>query len=254
MFIDKTKIEKQVDQMSKTGADWSYFNNYYTGLNQSATKLVKASYLPKLRILDQVFIRNPEKRIALLLFINPVNGSSIMIRKTTLEKFGQFDPATRNVDGDGDLWMRYTALKLRLQVLKGAPVFYRIHGMQTSKKKDQMMYGCELTRIRILRALEKKGRLDEIIGKMSLYLPVLLLSKKHFERPLVSEFLFDYIASHRDKFSWFLFNLAKNSLNKVRRHRNYLTIDKERFAKDLETLTKSDTFTKFEEKLQGVMH
>jgi glycosyltransferase involved in cell wall biosynthesis len=253
MFIDEDKIGKQAAQMRKTEAGWSYFKEYYTGSTLSTARLVKCSYLPRMRILDPVFIRNPEIRMALLLFINPVNGSSIMIKKTAIEQFGQFDPATRNVDGDGDLWMRFTALQLKLQVLKGSTVFYRVHGMQTSKRKDQMIYGCELTRIRILRALEKSGRLERTISSMAFFLPVILLAKKHYERPLVSEFLFDYIISHRKRFNWFLFRTAKKSLNDVRKHRNYLAIDKENFARDIENLRKSDEFKRFEERLQGIM-
>ena len=253
MFIDEDKIEKQAAQMRKTEADWSYFRDYYTGSTLSAARLVKGSYLPRLRLLDPLFIRNPERRMALLLFINPVNGSSIMIKKTAVEQFGQFDPATRNVDGDGDLWMRFTALKLKLQVLKGAPVFYRVHGMQTSKRKDQMIYGCELTRMRMLRALERSGRLERIISRIAFFLPIILLAKKHYERPLVSEFLFDYVVSHREKFNWFLLKIAKKSLNDVRKHRNYLAMDKESFARDSKNLMKSDTFKRFEERLQGMM-
>ena len=253
MFIDEDKIGKQAAQMRKTEADWSYFKDYYTGSTLSTARLVKCSYLPRMRILDPLFIRNPERRMALLLFINPVNGSSIMIKKTAVEHFGQFDPSTRNVDGDGDLWMRFTALKLKLQVLKGAPVFYRVHGMQTSKRKDQMIYGCELTRMRILRALEESSRLERTISRMAFFLPVILLAKKHYERPLVSEFLFDYIISRKEKFNWFLIRIAKKSLSDVRKHRNYLAIDRESFARDSENLMKSDEFKRFQERLQGIV-
>ena len=252
MFIDKEKVTKQVAHMKRTRANWSYFKKCYMGTNLSKSKLELPSYLPRLPMLDSLFIHNPDLRLAALLFRNPVNGSSVMIKKETAQLYGQFDPTTRNIDGDGDLWMRYSALKLKLEAVEGAPVFYREHGKQTSKRIDQMIYGCELTRIRILRALEKNSKLELIIKKLASFLPIILETKQHFKRPLVSEFLFTYIINNKAKFDWFLFKMAEKSLNDVRNHGNYRNIDKNKFAKDLEVLMRSDTFKKFEEKLREV--
>jgi glycosyltransferase involved in cell wall biosynthesis len=246
IFIDREKIKKQIGHMQRTKADWGYFRDFYSGANTSTARLVKSSYLPRLRMLDPLFIRDSDLRLAMLFFRNPINGSSVVIKKDCVESHGQFDPSTRNVDGDGDLWMRYSALKLELCALKGAPVFYREHGKQTSKRKDYMMYGCELTRMRMLRALEKKKKLTKIIKKFTPFLPIILRAKNHFERPLVSEFLFNYIIENKDEFNYFLFKSAKRSLNDVKNHRNYQSIDKNKFAEDLELLTKTDTFAKFE--------
>lgn len=246
IFIDREKIKKQIGCMKRTGADWSYFRDFYSGVNTSTAKLVKSSYLPRLRILDPLFIRDSDLRLAMLLFKNPINGSSMVIKKDCVTSYGQFDPSTRNVDGDGDLWMRYSALKLKLCALKGAPVFYREHGKQTSKRKEYMMYGCELTRMRMLRVLEKKNKLVKVIKKFAPFLPIILKAKKHFERPLVSEFLFNYIVENKNEFNYFLFKSAQRSLNDVKKHSNYQSIDKNKFAEDLELLTRSDTFAKFE--------
>ena len=246
IFIDREKIKKQIGYMKRTRADWSYFRDYYSGLNISTARLVKSSYLPRLRILDPLFIHDSDLRLAMLFFINPVNGSSVMIKKDCVESRGQFDPSTRNVDGDGDLWMRYSAIRLKLCALKGAPVFYREHGKQTSKRKEYMMYGCELTRMRIIQALEKKKKIAKVIKKFTPFLPIILKAKKHFERPLVSEFLFNYIIKNRNKFNYLLFKSAQRSLNDVKNHKNYQSIDKNKFAKDLESLMRSDTFAKFE--------
>jgi glycosyltransferase involved in cell wall biosynthesis len=250
VFIDKEKVKKQVAHMKRTRASWSYFKSCYMGTNLSSAKLVIPSYLPRLPIFDSLFIRNPDLRLTALLFRNPINGSSVMIKKETAESYGQFDPLTRNIDGDGDLWMRYSALKLKLEAVEGAAVFYREHGKQTSKRIDQMIYGCELTRIRILRALEKNSKLEFLIKKFAPYLPFILKTKQHFKRPLVSEFLFNYIINNRVKFNWFLFKMAEKSLRDVRNHGNYRNIDKNKFAKDLEVLMRSDIYKKFEEKLR----
>jgi glycosyltransferase involved in cell wall biosynthesis len=246
IFIDREKIKKQIGYMKRTGADWGYFRDFYSGANTSTARLVKSSYLPRLRILDPLFIHDSDLRLATLLFRNPVNGSSVMIKKDCVESYGQFDPSMRNIDADGDLWMRYSALKLKLCALKGASVFLREHEKQTSKRKEYMMYGSELTRIRILRALEKKGNLTKVIKKFTPFLPIILKAKNHFERPLVSEFLFSYIIENKNKFNYLLFKSAQRSLTDVKNHRNYQSIDKNKFAEDLELLTRSDTFAKFE--------
>ena len=103
IFIDREKIEKQIGYMKRTGADWAYFRDFYSGSNISTARLVKSSYLPRLRIFDPLFIRDSDLRLAMLFFRNPINGSSVVIKKDCVESYGQFDPSTRNVDGDGDL-------------------------------------------------------------------------------------------------------------------------------------------------------
>jgi len=252
IFIDKKKVKKQLAHMKRTQANWSYFKNCYMGTTLSNSKLVLTSYLPRLPILDSLFIHNPDLRLASLLFRNSINGSSVMIKKEAAESYGQFDPNTRNIDGDGDLWMRYSALKLKLEAIEGAPVFYREHRKQTSKRKDQMIYGCELTRIRILKTFEKNSKLEILIKKFAPFLPVILKTRQHFKRPLVSEFLFNYIINNRAKFDWFLFKMAEKSLNDIKNHGNYRNMDKNKFLKDLELLMRSDIFKKFEEKLREV--
>jgi len=253
LFIDDEKTSKQIAQMIRSEADWSYFKNYIAGPTPATARLVKSSYLPKLRMLDSLFIHNPLRRLALLLFINPVNGSSVMIKRNAAMQYGQFDSATRNIDGDGDLWMRYSAQRLKLQALSGATVFYREHGKQTSKKKDQMIYGCELTRMRMIRVLEKTGMLERTIKTLVPFLPILVGAKKHYERPMVSEHLFTYIIGNKSKFNWIVFKISQKSLSEVRNHWNYLNINKDNFERDLESLERSTTFKQFEMRLMEVM-
>jgi len=250
IFTNKEKIEKQIARMKMIGADWGYFRDFYIGTEVSTARLDKSSYLPRLRFLDPFFIRDSELRLGMLLFKNPINGSSIAIKKDCIASHGQFDPTLRNVDADGDLWMRYSALKLKLCALKGAPVFLREHGKQTSKSKERMMYGSELTRIRILHVLEKRGRLAKVIRKLAPFLPIILGARKHYERPIVSEFLFSHIIENKSSFNYLLFKSAKSALSDVKKHRNFLSIDKNKFAQDLEILAKSDAFAKFEATLE----
>lgn len=247
VFIDRRKLQNQAACMKKTRALWSYYNDFYAGATSSSASLVRGSYLPHLRVLDPLFRGNSDLRLMVLLFRNPINGSSIMIRRGCIESFGQFDPIAKNVDADGDLWMRYSVLKLKLAGVKGAPVFYREHPTQTSKKKPLMLHGCELTRMRILLTLEKKGILTKLIRQFIPFFPIILRSKQHFERPFVSEFLLNYVSDHRGEFNRIFLRYICEALDSVKKHPNYLMLDKDRFSKDLALFMKSYEFKKFEE-------
>jgi len=246
MFIDREKIKKQVLYINRSKAYWSYFRNCYKGTNLSSAIFARPSYLPRLQILDSLFVYNSELRLMMLLFRNPINGSSVMIRRDCIEAYGQFDPI-RNVDSDGDLWMRYSALKLKLAAIKGAPVFYRRHPKQVSAKRKVIIYGSELTRMRMLLTLEKKGNLVKLIKKFAPYLTVILMNRAHFYRPFVSEFMFNYILEHKNEFNKIFLTYIYKSLEDVKKHTNYLMLDKDKFLKDLAFFMESHTFKKFEE-------
>jgi glycosyltransferase involved in cell wall biosynthesis len=246
IFIDREKIEKQIEFMRRTGADWSYFRDFYSGANTSTARLVKGSYLPHLRILNPLFVHDSDLRLALLLFRNPINGSSVMIEKECVETYGQFDPVTRNVDADGDLWMRYSALGLKLVSVKGAPVFYREHSMQTSKKKLDMLYGCELTRVRILATLEKKGSLTRLAKKIAPFLPILVKTNQHIGRPFASQYLFNHILDHKKEFDRVFLKYIQKAQTDVSKQLKNLKIDTKKFAEDTEAFEQSPSFKNFE--------
>lgn len=247
IFIDREKIEKQTRYMKRNRAEWCYFRDFYSGAHLSTAKLVKSSYLPRLRILDSLFVRDSDLRLAMLLFRNPINGSSVMIRKDCTELYGKFDPITRNVDVDGDLWMRYSALGLKLAATKGAPVFYREHSMQTSKKKLAMQHGSDLTRVRILATLEKKGNFVRVAKKISPFLPIIVETKNHIARPFASQYLFTHILDHKKEFDPMLLKYVQRSLADVDTYINNRGLDREEFAKDAEAFEQSPTFKNFEE-------
>jgi len=250
VFIEKKKIEKQLRYMKNTSAQWSYFRDCYFGGTFATAKLARGSYFLSFRMLDPLFLRDAELRLAALFFKNPINGSSVMITQKCVKSFGQFDPCTGNIDGDGDLWMRYSALNLKVSVLKGAAVFYREHPRQTSKNRTRMMYGCELTRVRMLRLIEKYGKLTNILRKFSPFLLLLSITEKYLDRPLTSEFIFGYIIKNKQDFDVLLYKEAMKALNKLKNYEIYQKIDKEKFSKDLESLMSSNTFRDFERKFR----
>jgi glycosyltransferase involved in cell wall biosynthesis len=247
MFINRKKIEKQVAWMTRTGALWSYYRNAYQGETLSNANLQRNSYLPHLGFLDPLFINDSNLRLMLLLFRNPINGSSIMIRRDCFETFGLFDPLTRNVDPDGDLWMRYSILKLKLVAIRGAPVFYRQHSNQTSNKRYLMLRGMELTRMRILMTLEKKGVLAQLIRRVAPFFPFILATREHLAMPFVSEFVFNYILDHKRQFNRIVVKCSRKSLAAIKNHPTYLLLDRDEFMRDLEVFRESREFRKFEE-------
>jgi hypothetical protein len=232
--------------MKKTEALWSYYKDFFTGVSLQNTKLVRSSYLPHMHFLDPLFIKSHDLRLMILLFSNPINGSSIMIKRDCINSYGNFDPITKNVDGDGDLWMRYSALKLKLKVLSGATVFYRQHPTQTSKKISSMIYGCELTRMRMLLTLDKKGELETLIKKFTPFFPAIFAAKLHLKRPFVSEFIFNYILGKKERFSKILLKLARIGLKDSKKCISDLRLDKNKFIEDLKAYMKSPMFEKFE--------
>ena len=124
-----------------------------------------------------------------LLFMKPINGTSVMLRRSVLDEFGTFDSTLGDVDGDGDLWMRYSAISARFATIPGAPVFYRDHEGQTSKRLDEMTEGCIRTRLRMIAALRETGTLERVLQEAW---PVLLLAMRGAYRqwPLVASNLF----------------------------------------------------------------
>jgi glycosyltransferase involved in cell wall biosynthesis len=246
LFIDQEKIRRQVDQMKKSKALWSYFRDYYAGSTLSRKVLVRSSFLPRLPILNPLFIRNSDLRLMMLPFRNPMNGSSMMIAKHCIETFGQFEPV-RNADHDNDLWMRYSALRLKLIAIRGAPIFARRHPGQVSTNVRLITHDSDLTGVRILLALDKKGDLVRLIKEVVPYLSLVLMSKEHLRRPFMSEFLFNYILDHRESFNPILIRYVRRSLNDLRRHPNFLMFDKTKFYEDLSVFKESPTFKKFEE-------
>ncbi len=247
MYIDKKKVEKQLKRMKKTNAKWSYYKYFYMGPSLQTAKINRPSYLPFLSFLDPLFVRDAELRLALLLFRNPVNGSSIMISKDCIEKRGKFDPVTRNVDGDGDLWMRYSTLNAKLVEISGAPIFYREHSQQTSKKNLSMLEGCDLTRVRMLSFLEREGKLVRIIKKFAPFLPVVIETNYHIARPFVAEYIFKYILKNKKEFGRAVSKYAHISLRDVENQITKIGLNREEFLGKSEKFNQSQTFQEFEE-------
>jgi hypothetical protein len=161
-YLDRSKTSRQLVAMS-SGASVSYSTAFLAGVSRERSVHVQAHWVPRFPRVDHLFDRNPAWRLMALLFMNPINGSSVMLRRSALRLKGNFDSSLGNVDADGDLWMRYSALGAQFASISGPAVFYREHQKQTSKRVVEMTSGCVYTRIRLLKALHYSGRLDAVL-------------------------------------------------------------------------------------------
>jgi glycosyltransferase involved in cell wall biosynthesis len=141
-FVDSTKVAKQAEEMERTNADLSYYSSYFVGTNMKKAKLFKPSLSSLMRF--------PKLRLFAVLVHNPINGSSVMLRRTSIGKYGEFDSSLRNVVADGDLWMRWLSGGARLAIIEGPGVFRRVHAKQTSSRFLMTRKGQLLTRARFL--------------------------------------------------------------------------------------------------------
>jgi len=149
-YVDIHKTSKQIEIMKQKKADWSYYRSYYSGINFKESVKYQGSFIPHLNFLNSLITRDPDLMFMALLFVNPINSASMMITRECLQKGGTWDPQWKNADPDGDLFLRYCREKLRCIVIKGAPIFYRIHENQLSANENYMQINSEKVRLNAL--------------------------------------------------------------------------------------------------------
>lgn len=165
-FLNKFKLEYQINIMEKTGCDFSYYrdtkilkeNPINTMLFDKEYNIVKSDSLKNISydysntkilihsMFDNLILKFP--RIAALLFMkrNPVNSSSLMIRRTSLRKYGNWNRELRT-DCDGDLLLRFLTNGARGYSIPNPTedwnkpgIIYRVRAGQLSKAPE--FYDC----------------------------------------------------------------------------------------------------------------
>lgn len=190
-FVAPSKLAEQVAQL-RSAPGISYARSYLSGpspINREHDRVVDAMWDPARPYMERVMQRCPRARLIGLLFRNPINGSTVMIDRETWHANGNFDAILGNIDQDSDLWMRYSALGVRVSVIESLAGFYRIHPGQTSNLRTECMVAATARRIRILLAYERTGRLGVLLSRT---LPILVLVHRwrwYVERPIVAEYL-----------------------------------------------------------------
>lgn len=166
LFFNRYKLMNQVDVMEKTGCDFSYYrdtkilkeNPIHTMLFDKECNIIKHDSLKNIScdysntkillhsMFDNILLKMP--RITALLFMrrNPVNSSSLMIRRESLKKYGNWNKELRT-DCDGDLLLRFLTNGARGYSIPnpiddwGKPgIVYRVRDGQLSKAPE--FYDC----------------------------------------------------------------------------------------------------------------
>lgn len=172
-YVCPEKTARQIQVMA-AGADLSYSSVNYWGDSAKTGESVEIHWSGRSWVRDEWYLENPLWCLLSLNIGNPINGSSVMIRRETLQRLGTFDASLRNIDQDGDLWLRLSALGARFTVVEGASVFYRIHPGQTTNQTEAVDWGCALTRARVLLALREAAALGHVLDRAW---PALLLAR-----------------------------------------------------------------------------
>ena len=157
LLVDPDKTNRQVLVMAHHNADWSYFSDSMIGTELSRAKLFQPTYIPRFRYLNSFIARRPRLRLLFLLWRNPINSSSFMVRRIVYLEHGGWQPWTKNADCDGLLLMTYSYLGLKCIDIDGAPIFYRVHEGQVSLDKKSMETGKSKTKGHIMNLLETQN-------------------------------------------------------------------------------------------------
>jgi glycosyltransferase involved in cell wall biosynthesis len=125
MFASDYKTARQMLFMEETGVDFTFCGwNFQGPTFEEMEKREKALFwLIKSHPFAAVWLNNP------------IDGSSVMLRRTSIGRFGRFDPKLRNQDPDGELWLRWLKQGAKLDWVPIVGTFYRHHSGQSSKKK-----------------------------------------------------------------------------------------------------------------------
>jgi len=157
LLVDPNKTANQVQRMTDTGSDWSYFRGMMIGTTPSDAQMHLPSFVPGLPMLNPIIEHKPRLRLLFLLWRNPINSSSLMIRRAVYRKHGGWEAWTKNADCDGLLLMNYSYLRLKCTVLDGAPLFYRVHEGQVSTNLNSMTKGKDATRLHTIQLLKAEN-------------------------------------------------------------------------------------------------
>lgn len=189
-YVDPDKTGRQVAAMRRTGADVSYFRGALTGSDVRSARQVEWTFFTRLGPFNRLIEHSSQARLLALMFKNPINGSSSMMRRATMLPF---DDALGVADEDSCMWLRSSAMGLRFEPLSGAPIFYRDHAKQTTKDREWMVFGGSVTRLRMLRYLADSRRLVPLLEANVPLLNVLPFSDAVAWWPAVTQWLCDYV-------------------------------------------------------------
>jgi glycosyltransferase involved in cell wall biosynthesis len=140
MYANPDKIKHQVEIMEKTGADWSYNSINCVGETLETSKTHRYYWLviPTryghliLQLFDNYILKFPYLAFMRLFFGNPVNSSTLMIKKLSYMKSAKWASGKQRTDCDGLLLYNLFLKRFKCVAICELGVFYRIHSNQMS--------------------------------------------------------------------------------------------------------------------------
>jgi GT2 family glycosyltransferase len=88
---------------------------------------------------------------------NPINGSTVMVRRAVFERLGYFETTLR-ADVDADMWLRLAASG-RIRQIDGVYLRYRVHGASLSADRPLMAESMTAVRLPYVESGALRGRL-----------------------------------------------------------------------------------------------
>ena len=124
-FIARDKLERQVNTMELTKADLTFCRRNFQGSDL---------WHPQPRVKSFTWLMPSHPFMAVWLN-NPIDGSSVMIRRSSVGTFGPFKTELKNQDPDGEMWLRWIRRGAKVVITEGEGTFYLHHSGQSSKNK-----------------------------------------------------------------------------------------------------------------------
>lgn len=139
MYANPDKIKHQVERMNKTKADWSYNSTNCMGESINTANTIKTYWMPLptryghgiLQLFDNFILKFPRLCFIRLFFGNPVNSSTLMLRKTSYMAGDKWSNIHRT-DCDGLLLFNLLLRGRKGTAMSEMGSFYRVHPGQMS--------------------------------------------------------------------------------------------------------------------------
>jgi hypothetical protein len=186
-YVEAAKTASQVALLRSS--DVVFDTRFLAGATPAEGRLVRSRWPLAMQASGRLRSYQPDPLLVGLLFANPINGSSILLRRHVFDDVAGFDLALGNIDADADLWLRLSALGVRMTPRAATGIFYRRHAGQTSNKLEEMAEGTALSRLRVIQALADRGRLLPLLDRNRAALRLAVLSRQHRAWPFVTDAL-----------------------------------------------------------------
>lgn len=158
MYANPDKIKHQVDIMEKTMADWSYNSINCVGETLEKSKITDSFWMVMptryghkiLQLFDNYILKFPYLVFLRLLSGNPVNSSTLMIRRSSYLKSVGWSSDGLRTDCDGLLLFNFFLQRYKCIAIREMGSFYRIHPEQatnvsTTYKNDMIKNKLDIT-------------------------------------------------------------------------------------------------------------